>query len=532
MHADFGETMTLTQLVLRPLSALVLLVALAVTMVNVSAAELTVTTPTGVTAEIEVLAWSGDARDFVRARLTAPGRTSIEPGRYALRLTGTDYRFGPVDLSALNQTVGLGSLTVRVPERAAPTTIYILDHDQGGVAAAIATDAVAAVLPGRFNLQRDLAETALPLDVSAGDVIEIDFAAVTVELPSDAGGAPVYLADPIDAIAAYGDPRAGAIAVAPGPYRVVGAEGNGGLPVFAEPGRIASVTPALIAVVPVGEGGTPFVVFDAATGDPVLSARTGDASHPLMVRDGTTLAMALSIGDWTTPEALAAAPRFLATAGEVTRFWQLPDNRLVGGRGDLEAGRLVEWRTNDDRLVVAGGEARLRLIAAEPSLADVTLVRIDGDDQVEVARAAQTAIAPPTSEIMIDIPADLPAGALLKAVADIERSDGSTLRGESRPTVVVVLDVAAPQDLAAAADGPTSVALTWAEAGGADFAGYQVWRQPTGRVPASGPLLLAETRFIDRGLSRGGAYAYTVCAVDSRGLAAACSASAEILIAE
>jgi hypothetical protein len=489
---------------------------------------LALTAPPGtvVRAEVEVLPWDGGEGAQVLGRLAVPGRLALPAGRYALRLAGTDFRFGPVAVGAGSlQDMALAAFAVIAPPAAQPAAFFLLDAETSALAARVASNGEPAlVLPGEHVLWRDQSEAGQPMLLPPGEKALVELGSLAMDAPSGVRPVMLFLRNVDNSrTLAVGTLPGPPLALLPGRYLALLQGSSAGRLLEVAAGQQLDLPIAGLVARTVEAEPQRYVLLDPDTGLIGLRSVTGDDVQAVLLHGGAFAVVAEPVRG-NIDELLAAAPRLALARGELAHVWLSSAGVGLAGQGDVpvEVGGL----SSGQLIVEQAFAAILRL--AEPASAKLFMRLLTGDARsLELGSLKAT---PPSASL--DVPGsfagaeEIADGTLAVLAAEIQLADGAILSGQSAPFVVRHVALPAPGGLTAVPQSATRVLLTWNAV--PDASGYNVYRDPEGRQPVNGRLPVQGNTYEDLGRSAGRTYRYWVCVVDARGLQGRCGESISV----
>lgn len=474
---------------MRLLSALALLVLMPIPVLG---GEIHVAAPAG--AEPPLLALYGVAAgmDEPPLALVVDGAPADLPdGHYRFGIDGYPWRSAPFTHEG-ETTLQLGSLALSAPPGAlADFTLH--DADSGALVAQVRAGAALAIPSGRFDLRRDLAEMALPVEIPAGEALELRLGALGLARPLERGTAVYVAPEDRDAIVGVLHAGAGMIALPAGAYRLRAPAG---------PAARAVVTPGEQTLAPLrvvrltrAAGGTVRLVHGGREINHEVSG-----GHDVILLDDAELSVVTEDGG---PRALPSAPEiwiWQTSDGAVANFDGLPLAPADGAGAVALPGGELQFNTDFG----FAAPARVAVLQGGNVIAETTLDLRGGPVAFTLQVPPDIATEPPLEVTIATGPA------------------GAQLTGRFGPLPVHRFLAEPPPNLSVSNVKATEISLSWAPSGEAGVAGYRVFRG-TSDYPASGENPIEETSFTDNALSAGRTYTYRVCSVDLLGQDGACA---------
>ncbi len=502
----------------------VVLLALAVCG-NSQAAEIHLLSPANTTspAECEVVSWGQSERGSVVAHIRPPGKGTVPAGDYGIRITGTDYVYGPISLNKNGRkVVDLPTLRIASTEDAQSTHYFLLDRNSGSMAARVATgNAPTIVLPGQFDLQRDFGESKQPFELKTGDARELACGALRIDSPTSVSDFAYFIVDEKKStIAAYASHRQGPQALLPGKYRIV-REGSGiySAPLEIRAGKTTALSWTSLKVTPLGAARPECIVYTEGDFKPVLRLPAGDTAA-LLTPGNYRIAPSASIAE-PSPEILQSAVPLVASAGNHLDIWVTNDATILS---PVDSQIPIRVHSLPGGYLSLIEPFRIEADIAEPcdlsvyvSSAEHTVTSKNAKNAHPNPLATLPAI-PGDAQPSIRLPSGIPDGSLVMIYVEAKNASGNVFHGFSRPFTAAKPRVGKITSLTINGQTPTTVNLSWTAPEGESPSGYNIYREPLGDRPLNLDRPRAETSFENLGLTAGKTYQYSVAAIDGRGI--------------
>jgi hypothetical protein len=475
-----------------------------------------ITAPAGAaTSEVEVLSLAAGEGGAVLARLRPPGQIPLSPGAYAVRLTGTDYRYGPVIVSSGASTrLDLAALAIERPPDTFPADQFLLDQASGALAARISDTATPVItMPGRFWLRRDESETGSEIALAPGEMKRVQLAGLRVHVIGEAAPTLLFLRTSDQRTAGVTQVPGPPFAVSAGQYFAVLADSAFELPVDLRPGRTLVIPAATFLVQSVGEGSRGYSAVDVETRRVLVQAKTSPIPR-LLIGTGRQMVILGEPYSGDVAKRVESAPRFIASAGKGLRIWMSEDGKALVGGGDLS----VDVVGAEDGAIVVDRRIVLKVPLAE-SVRLTASAYVVADNHAVHSLPAVIAHPPFAELAFAGGSVEVTDGTPIYFRVDMDLPDGSRLQGVSPVVVARHVALEPPRDVTAVAESPTRVAIQWKGEWGAR---YNLYRTPSGLRAINGSVPLGESQYVDRALTARRQYTYLVCVVDDRALEGRC----------
>ncbi len=499
--------------------SLMTMTLLTATITNALASGIKITSTGGdsVNPQVQVLQWGDGEQGKVLGWVKAPDTIPVSSGDYGLRLVGTDYIFGPVRI-AKDKILMLETarISITAPGDSDQTVFFLTDQKTGALSARIPVNSgVVPVLPGKFNLTRDLSNVTSSITIKAGQHMEIKAGAIAIAAPKTVQDCDLYIVDQQEKIAAFFRMSQGVQVVLPGSYRVIKKDtGAFSSEIKVVGGERTVLSCAGISASSLDQGRVPYLVLRQSDLAPMVSARCDGKLH--LVFPGTYLIVtkqdAVESMNKEKKTRFQEATVFTARKADHVSLWHTRDNRFF---------------TSHDSLIPVMVEAKQEWLAvgrdyrATVSVAEKSTVRLfirDLETGKELGQVSEFEANPPMTGVSFTLPKEIIDGTTIVIEARASVASGASFKGSSSPRRAVHSRAGKVREFAVTEKTETTIALSWKEADGKDVVGFNVYRVPQGRRPINGKIPLTKAALVDIGLSANRKYNYLIRAVDPRGI--------------
>jgi len=485
---------------------------------NVHASEIKIaSTGSAVQPQVQLLEWGRGEQGKVLGWMKAPAVKSVPSGNYGLRVAGTDYIHGPIRVGKRKTEVfELAWISVTAPKGSGTTVFFLIDRQTGALAARIPSGAEAIpVLPGQFNLTRDLSNISSAVSLKSGQHLEVQAGALKIATPQGIQDCELYIADQDQRVAAFFRLSQSEQVVLPGTYRVIKRDsGAFSAEIKVVGGERTVLSCAGVSASSMDRQRVPYLVLRRSDQAPIVSGLCDGNSH--LVFPGTYLIMsrryAAEALKKKNTNLLNAAVSFTARKAEHVPLWRTRDDRFFTSH-DSQIPVTIE---DKHKWLAVGRTYRATVTVAETSTVRLFIRDLETGKQLQ--ELSKFEAKPPRTNISFALPPKIADGATIILEAQARVASGARFEGSSSPRRAVHSRAGGLGEVVVGDTTETTIELNWPPADGKEVAGYNVYRVPTGPLPINGKIPLTGTAFKDIGLSASRKYEYEIRAVDPRGI--------------